>query len=168
MKKSVRTKKSDLVIILSISILSAILYLSLGEAIMQYGNDENHSLLLRFLPVCMIQFGMTGLGVLLVMRKNKETFTQYGLVKKNMWKSILACLLVSIPTVIFLFFTDDLHGFLPFQGMFLTDDILDAMFPFNVLGYCMIALVWGFGEGFFYVVLADKVNYPHLAKPNGS
>lgn len=125
---------------------------------MDYGCDTSHPLLLRFLPVLIIQFGMSCLGMIIVLMKNKEKLSHYGLVKKNAFLSIMGSLLVAVPTMLFLWFTDNIHGFLPFQGMFLTKDILNASFPFNVLGYLTIALVWGVGEGLFYVVLADKIN----------
>lgn len=51
-----------------------------------------------------------------------------------------------------------MYGLLPFQGMFLTIEILELEFPLNVLGYLAIALIWGFSEGMFYVVLSDKIN----------
>lgn len=156
-KDSINIKK-DIAIILAISFVSAVLYIALGGMIMDYGKDLSHSLLLRFLPVFLIQFGMSCLGILIVFLKNKEKLTKYGLVRKNILQSLFGCLFVSIPTVIFLFATNDIHGFLPFQGMFLTKDILNSAFPLNITGYLVIALTWGLGEGLFYVVLSDKIN----------
>lgn len=164
MNESLNSAKKDIAIILSISFVSAILYITLGEVIMDYGHDISHSLLFRFLPVFLIQFGMSCLGVIIVLLKNKETLSKHGLVRKNILQSLIGCLIVSIPTVAFLFVTNDIHGFLPFQGMFLTNDILRAPIPFNVIGYLMIALTWGLGEGLFYVVLADKINFIYNPK----
>lgn len=150
--------KKDIAVILSVSVMAAILYIVLEGPIMDYGRDVSHPLLLRFLPVLLIQFGMSCLGMIIVLIKNREKLSNYGLVKKNVLPSIIGCLLVALPTVLFLWITNDIQGFLPFQGMFLTKDILDASFPFNVLGYLTIALVWGASEGMFYVVLSDKIN----------
>ncbi len=155
MKKSV---KMDITIIMAISLISAILYISLEGIIMENGRELSNPLLLRFMPVLAIQLGMSVLGILFVLLKNKEKLSDYGLVKKNAASSIAGCLLVSIPTVVFLWLTNDIHGFLPFQGMFLTKEILQVAFPINVIGYLIIALVWGFGEGMFYVVLSKKIN----------
>lgn len=47
---------------------------------------------------------------------------------------------------------------MPFQGMFLTKEILQATYLKNILGYLIIMLVWGLGEGLFYVVMAKKIN----------
>ena len=111
---------------------------------MDYGHNIDNPLPLRFLPVLLIQFGMSCLGVLIVLIKNKEKLSEYGLKKKNIVPSIAFCLLAALPAFVFLWFTDDIHGFLPFQGMFLTRDILNAPFPLNALGYLIIAMVWGF------------------------
>jgi hypothetical protein len=164
MNESLKNVKKDIALILLISFIAAILYIALGEMLMDYGRDSSHPLLLRFLPVFLIQFGMSCLGVLIVLIKNKETLGKYGLVRKNILQSLIGCLIMSIPTIIFLFITNDIHSFLPFQGMFLTKDILNASIPFNIIGYLAIALTWGFGEGLFYVVLADKINV--IYKPN--
>lgn len=158
MPDSVKNVKKDIAIILSVSFVSAALYLTLGGKIMDYGRDVSHPLFLRFLPVLLIQFGMSCLGTLMVLVKNREKLSAYGLVRRHIGYSLSGCLLFSLPTVIFLWLTNDMHGFLPFQGMFLTKEILNASLPFNVIGYLLIALVWGFGEGLFYVVLADKIN----------
>lgn len=155
--------KKDIISIMAISLLFSVLYITGGDAIMDYGRNASNPLLFRFLPVLFIQFGMSCLGVMVVMLKNKEQLSDHGLVKKNALLSVIGCMAVSIPTVIFLGLSDDIHGFLPFQGMFLTDDILKCAFPLNILGYLVIALVWGLGEGLFYVVLSDKINT--LKKP---
>lgn len=153
-----KTAKIDITIIMIASLISAILYIALEGIIMDYGHELSNPLLLRFMPVLAIQFGMSILGILIVVLKNKERLSDYGLVKKNTVGSIIGCLLVSIPTVVFLWLTNDIHGFLPFQGMFLTKEILQIAFPINVIGYIIIALVWGLGEGMFYVVLSKKIN----------
>lgn len=157
--------KRDISIILTISIIFAIFYILFEGPIMEYGRDEEYPLFLRFLPVLLIQFGMSCLGVLIVLIKNKERLSEHGLVRENAPLSIIGCLLAAIPTVLFLWFTNDIHVFLPFQGMFLTKDILNASFPMNVFGYLLVAMVWGFGEGLFYVILSDKIN--RIKEPKG-
>lgn len=164
MNESLKSVKKDIAIILAISFVSAILFITLGGMIMDYGHDVSHSLFFRFLPVFFIQFGMSCLGVTIVLLKNKETLSKHGLVRKKILQSLIGCLIVSIPTVAFLFATNDIHGFLPFQGMFLTNDILRAPIPLNAIGYLVIALTWGLGEGLFYVVLADKINFIYKPK----
>ena len=159
------TAKKDTVIILSISFISSMFYIAFEGTIMEYGRNMEHPLFFRFLPVLLIQFGMSCLGVIIVFGKNKERLSEYGLVKKNALLSIVFCMLVAIPTILFLWWTNDIHSFLPFQGMFLTKEVMNTAFPMNVLGYVIIGTVWGFGEGLFYVVLADKINV--IKKPKG-
>lgn len=161
MNDSVKNIKKDIAIILTVSFVSAAFYIALEGTIMDYGRDASHLLFLRFLPVLLIQFGMSCLGILIVLLKNREKLSAYGLVRRHALHSLIGCLMVSAPTVIFLALSNDIHGFLPFQGMFLTKEILNAPLPFNVIGYLVIASTWGFGEGMFYIVLADKVNLLH-------
>ena len=158
MERTSVNKQIDIMIILVITFLFASLYIGLESVIMEYGRNPTNNLLLRFLPVLIIQFGMSGLGISFVMIKNREKLSQYGLVKKNALKSIAGCLIMSVPTILFLVYFNEISGFMPFGGMFLTKEILNAPFPLNILGYFIIAAVWGFFEGLFYVVLADKIN----------
>jgi len=157
--------KKDITIISFCSMISAVIYLVFGNSIMDFGKNADISIILRFLPVLAIQFGMSCLGILIVLLKNKEKLSDYGIRRKNTVQSIIGCLLCSIPTVVFLFFNNELHGFLPFQGMFLTKDILNLSIPFNIILYLIVALVWGIGEGLFYVVLSKKINI--LKQPKG-
>lgn len=154
----------DVTIILLISMVFASLYLIFEGSIMAYGRDATNLILLRFLPVLSIQFGMSCLGVIIVLLKNSGKLIDYGFIKPNLLASVIGCMVFGIPTVLFLLFTKGIHGFLPFQGMFLTKEILTMPFPVNLLLYSTIAVVWGFGEGLFYVVLADKINAIHSPK----
>ena len=157
--------RRDVAVILAISAVSAVLYIACEGPLMEYGRDASQPLLLRFLPVLLIQFGMSCLGVLVVLVRNRERLAEHGLVERRALASIAGCLLAAVPTVALVWLTDGIDGFLPFQGMFLTRDILAAPFPLNLLGYAVVALVWGFGEGLFYVVLTDKINAAR--KPRG-
>jgi hypothetical protein len=40
----------------------------------------------------------------------------------------------------------------------MTKDILSSGFPVNVVGMLIIAVAWGFFEGFNYVVISEKIN----------
>lgn len=157
--------RRDIAIIVITSLIFAGLYIAFEQPIMEYGRNPEHALIWRFLPVAIIQYGMAGLGISIVLCKNRESLRQHGLVRKNLLWSVTGCLAVSVPTVLFLYCTGGLHGFLPFQGMFLTRDMLRAAFLFNVIGYLVIAVIWGFFEGLYYVVLADKINA--LKAPKG-
>ena len=64
----------DLGTILSISFIFAVLYVVFGNAIMKYGRDSNNLLILRFLPVVVIQFRMAGLGLIACKTKKQRKF----------------------------------------------------------------------------------------------
>ena len=57
--------KIDLMVIMLVSLVSAALYVFLGGLIMDYGREPSNPLILRFMPVLMIQFGMSVLGILI-------------------------------------------------------------------------------------------------------
>ena len=63
--------KKDISIILIVSFVSAVFYIALEGKIMDYGRDLSNPLFLRFLPVLLIQMGMSCLGILIVLVKNK-------------------------------------------------------------------------------------------------
>ena len=68
--------------------------------------------------------------------------------------------------LLFLIITGQVHTYLPFQSISLTKEILASSFPTNILGYLLISLIWGFWEGFNYVVISMKINlrYPRQNK----
>lgn len=54
---------------------------------------------------------------------------------------------------------------MPFHTVFFTKVLLEAGFPTSIiLGISIIALVWGFFEGFNYVVISDKINQRYPSK----
>ena len=59
MTKMKKTVKIDITIIMFVSLISAILYIALEGIIMDYGRELSNPLLLRFMPVLAIQFGMS-------------------------------------------------------------------------------------------------------------
>lgn len=135
--------KKDITQIMSISFPFAALHLIAGNAIMDYEKNISRPLLFWFLPVLFIQFGMTCLGIIYVMIKNKESLSDHGLVKRNTCLSIAGCFIASIPMAIYLWLSIPSCSFLPFREFSLTRDILECAFPLNIVVYLIIALVWG-------------------------
>lgn len=155
--------RKDLDIILLATLIPLIIYVGFSSRLMEYINSS--SLLIGLIIVAFIQFGLTGLGMTIVMIKNGESFKKYGLVKNNTFKSCIFSLLFCIPAFLFLLYNGEINSFFPFQGMFLTRRILESAFPFNILGYIVVAMIWGFFEGINYIVIADKINKSY--KTNG-
>lgn len=93
----------------------------------------------------------------------KESFSEYGLKMKNIFKSILGTILCFSPLVIYIFASGNFRGYHPLKIM-LTDDVLSSGFPTNIFGMGMIVLVRGFFEGFNYAVISDKINKRYYSK----
>lgn len=99
--------KKDIAIIMTASFPFIILHLIAGNTIWEYEQNMSHPLLLRLLPVFFIQFGMTCLGIIIVLIRNKEQLSDHGLVKRNAFVSIIGCFAVSIPMAIFLWLSGE-------------------------------------------------------------
>lgn len=56
---------------------------------MNFIMNKNISILPRLLLNAGIQFGVAGLGITIVCILRKESFTSFGLIRKNIFKSII-------------------------------------------------------------------------------
>lgn len=70
--------KKDITILLGISFLSAILYITFEGTLMEFGRMTTNPLWLRFLPVLLIQMRMSCVGPFIILWKNKEAFSMHG------------------------------------------------------------------------------------------
>ena len=125
---------------------------------MEFGRNETKSIWLRLIPVILIQYGLAGLGSTIVILHRREYFRDYGLNTHGTIISIVLSVAVFIPHLVFIIFNGNVTNYMPFQGMFLTKTILTQVFPLNIMGFILIGLVWGFFEGFNYVVISKKIN----------
>lgn len=164
MELSAKQKRLDvdlwIIIIASLVVLG--LYMTLQSQVSQVVQDNNINVLLRVLLAAVFQFGLAGLGISIVSIFRKESFRSYGLRKKGLLLSVLLCSLCFVPYIIFVVVTENAAGYLPFQSVTTTNEILAGGFPTNVIGMIITAVVWGFFEGFNYVIISDKINkrYP--------
>jgi hypothetical protein len=161
-----KTAVNDLIIIIFATLAPLIIYIFFGNQLMAYARNESRNIFLRYIPVLLTQYGLAGFGISIVMTVRKETFKQYGITVKNSIKAIIGSVIVSIPTILFLFFTNQIDGYLPFQGMFLTRTLLQQTIPLNILLYISVCIVWGFFEGMVYVIASDKINKRYSNKNN--
>lgn len=153
----------DLNIILISMAVPLIIFVIYGNAIMDYCKDTSVNIWLRFIPLILIQFGLAGLGCVIVMLYRKEKFRDYGLIKPSFLRTVLLSAVVCIPAFILMLVNNEVDSYLPLQGCLLTREFLSCEFPANVLGYALTILVWGFFEGFNYVVIAKKINERYLS-----
>lgn len=163
---SIEQKKADkdLNIIIYATLIPQIIYLIFGNDIMNFAKTSEMNIWLRFIPVMLIQFSLAGLGSLIVICYRKEELKEYGLVKNNFFKTIILSLVVCIPSMIFLLVNNEINSYLPLKGCFFTSLFLNSNYPTNILGYILIAFVWGIVEGFNYVVISKKINERYISK----
>ena len=92
----------------------------------------------------------------------KEKFSIHELNRHNILKSIVLCSLCFIPNIIYTYYIDGKILNFPFRQILTTNEIIASGFPVNVIGILITSLIWGFFEGFNYVVISDKINecYP--------
>lgn len=168
MKKELSVKQKnvdkDLNIIIFVTIIPLIIYLIFGKNIMSFAGINEVNIWLRFIPIMLVQFGLAGLGSLIVVCYRKEKLKEYGLIKNNFLKTIILSILVCIPSMIFLLLNNEIDSYLPLKNCAFTKLFLNSSFPTNVLGYILIALVWGFAEGFNYIVISKKINDRFISK----
>mgnify|MGYP000858436956 CR=1 FL=1 len=157
-----RRADADLWIITIVSVLFLGFYMAVQSWFVKYSRDFNIPVLYRVLAGAVFQFGLAGLGITIVMAKNRESFAEHGLVRARTGQSLLLSSLCFIPTFLFLHFAHRIDGWLPFQSVWVTKEVICKGFPVNAVGMLIIWTAWGFFEGFNYVVISDIINrrYP--------
>jgi len=157
-----RKANTDLNVIISITLAVLIVYICFGSQIMAFIRNPEVPLLLRTFVAAFFQWGIAGMGITVVILYRKEGFIGFGLKKTNLLKTIALSILTLVPYIIFILATNSFSDYLPFKRVIVTKEWLEMGFPYNIFGMSIIAIVWGFFEGFNYVVISHKVNtlYP--------
>lgn len=154
---------TDIWIIALITMGAFLLYMMFENQMIEYIKNSDNSIILRLLINAGIQFCIAGLGITVVCIFRKERFSEFGLVKKNTVKAILYSIMCFVPYLIYIFISGQYTGYKPFS-IILTNDVLKSSMPINILGMILIIIVWGFFEGFNYVVISDKLNRVYPSK----
>lgn len=156
----------DLWIITIVSFVSLGIFIIFQKEIYGIVKNEELPILSRVLLVAIFQYGLAGFGITIVSIFRKEHFLSYGLKTEGMFLSILLCVLCFIPNIIFSYTLGQSNGYLPFQTVLTTKEVLASDFPINVIGMLITATAWGFFEGFNYIVISEKINrrYPTNSK----
>lgn len=152
----------DLNIIAVLTILSLIGYIIPQKQILSFLRQTELPVWSRLLFLATLQFCVAGLGTSVVMIRRKESWKQYGLLAKHFLPTLIQTAAICLPLLLFLISRGQIHSYLPFQSILLTREVLASSFPTNILGFLLIGLIWGFWEGFNYVIIANKINcrYP--------
>lgn len=153
-----RNTTLDLIIIVITTFAVLAAFIPFQESIYHFARDGEQPLLLRTLAMALMQFGLAGFGISLVMLIRHERFSQYGLIKRGALASIGLSVLAFTPSILFQIATGQASGYLPFQSVWMTREVLAASFPASLAGMGLIAAAWGFFEGFNYVVICQKIN----------
>ena len=152
---------TDLWIIILVTLGVFLFYTVTGKQLMSFVANSSISVIPRLLLNAVVQCGIAGLGITIVCIFRKENFTYFGLTRKNLFKTIIWTIICFVPSTCYIFLSGQFNGYQPFS-ILITDDVIASGIPFSILGMALIVLVWGFFEGFNYVVICDKINkrYP--------
>lgn len=154
----------DLWAIALISFVVLGIYMVFQNQFIAFVKDSSINILLRVLWSAAFQFGLAGLGIVMVSMIRKENLLTYGLNRKGAVLSVILCSLCFVPYMIFMLSTGQITSYLPFQSVWTTREVLSSGFPINVIGMLITAIAWGFFEGFNYVVISDKINRRYPSK----
>ena len=128
---------------------------------MNFVKNSDISVMTRLFLNSLVQFGVAGLGITIVCIIRKEKFTQFGLTKKNIGKTIVGTVICFLPSICYIIASGQFNGYQPFN-ILITGDVIASDIPISILGMALIVVVWGFFEGFNYAVICEKINrrYP--------
>ena len=137
----------------------------IGKQLMAFCKDSSISVWPRLLASAGFEFGIAGLGITLVCIIRKIPFVNFGLKKENAAKAIVGTVLCFLPHIFYVIISGQFEGYEPLSVM-VTPDLHKAGIFATILGTLIIAVVWGFFEGFNYAVIAQFVSerYPVNSK----
>ena len=161
MEQQIKERKKkltiDLWIIALVTIAVYIVYGVFGSRIMSFCKNSDISVWPRLLTAAALEFGIAGLGITIVGLMRKESFASFGLRWENAIKAVLWTIVFFLPYILFIFLSGQFEGYEPLSIM-VTPDLHKAGIVATIIGTLVIAVVWGFFEGFNYVVICEKTN----------
>ena len=161
MEQQIKERKKkltiDLWIIALVTIAVYIVYGVFGSRIMSFSKNSDISVWPRLLTAAALEFGIAGLGITIVGLMRKESFASFGLRWENAIKAVLWTIVFFLPYILFIFLSGQFEGYEPLSIM-VTPDLHKAGIVATIIGTLVIAVVWGFFEGFNYVVICEKIN----------
>lgn len=161
MEQQIKERKKkltiDLWIIALVTIAVYIVYGVFGSRIMSFCKNSDISVWPRLLTAAALEFGIAGLGITIVGLMRKESFASFRLRWENAIKAVLWTIVFFLPYILFIFLSGQFEGYEPLSIM-VTPDLHKAGIVATIIGTLVIAVVWGFFEGFNYVVICEKIN----------
>lgn len=163
LSKEQKRLDTDIWIIALVTFGVFLCYAAMGNQLKDFVTDSSISVIPRLLLNAAIQFGVAGLGITIVCVLRRERFTHFGLTQKNAFKAIIGTIICFIPSICCIFLSGQFSGYQPFS-ILITDDVVASGIPFSIIGMALIAVVWGFFEGFNYAVVCEKIDRRYPAK----
>ena len=161
MEQQIKERKKkltiDLWIIALVTIAVYIVYGVFGSRIMSFCKNSDISVWPRLLTAAALEFGIAGLGITIVGLMRKESFASFGLRWENAIKAVLWTIVFFLPYILFIFLSGQFEVYEPLSIM-VTPDLHKPGIVATIIGTLVIAVVWGFFEGFNYVVICEKIN----------
>ena len=147
----------DLLIIFISMVAALSLFGGVFFGLLKVGSESN-PLLMRAFFGALLEYGFMGLGITIVCMIHKESFFSFGLKKDKLLLTLALSVFPWLPEMINTIVQEGGITYFPFQGVHFTKPILASGFPVNAMGIMIIIIVWGFFEGFTYVVIYDRLN----------
>jgi hypothetical protein len=146
------TAAADLVIVLAVFALGS-LSVPFLNPILRNGRGLSGAL-----AAAAFQFTLEGLAPLTLMALRRESFSSYGLIRRNLWPSLGLGLALALMYDLAVSWHAGALLWVPLRRQPAVRMSLEAGFPLGLAGLAAITLTWGFLEGFFGVYFARKVN----------
>ena len=152
-----------IIVLVALAVFS--IYFVIGKDLMAYCKNSSVSVWPRLLAASAMEFGIAGLGITIVCLYRKTSFLSFGLKKENTLKAIAGTVLCFIPYIAYIVLSGQFEGYEPLSIM-VTPDLHKAGIPTMIIGTLIVAVVWGFFEGFNYTVIAEYISerYPKDSK----
>ncbi len=154
---------ADLWIIAITTMVAFGIYAVIGSSLMAFCRDSSISVWPRLLAAAAMEFAIAGLGITIVCLLRKESFTSFGLRRQNLLKAIGGTILCFLPYIIYVVCTGQFTGYKPLTIM-VSDDLYKSGAFAAIVGTLIIAVVWGFFEGFNYAVICELINRRYPSK----
>ncbi|MCR5200642.1 MAG: hypothetical protein K6C38_05940 [Saccharofermentans sp.] len=156
---------ANLWIIALITMAVYCLYAVIGSRCMEFCKDSSISVWPRLFEAAAWEFGIAGFGITVVCIIRKLSFLSFGLKKENALKAVLGTVACFVPYIAYIVLSGQFEGYEPLSIM-VTPDLHKAGILTTIIGTLIVAIVWGFFEGFNYAVIAEFVSrrYPVKSK----
>lgn len=132
-----------------------------GSPVMAFCKDSSISVWPRLFAAAAMEYAVAGLGITVVCIIRKLSFISFGLKAKNAVKAIVGTVICFIPYIAYIVLSGQFEGYEPLSIM-VTPDLHKAGILTAIAGTLVVAVVWGFFEGFNYAVIAEFISrrYP--------